>query len=763
MSETEKLVGSIERVTYHNPETGYFVIKVRVKGQSDAVTLVGIHAHVNEGEVIEVSGNWQRHATYGVQFKCESVFIQIPNSIAGIRKYLASGLVHGIGPHFAAKLVDKFGDRVFEVIEKEPQRLIEVEGLGKSRSASLIEAWKTQRAIQDIMVFLHAHGVSTSRAMRIYRMYGDRAMEKVTENPYRLARDIPGIGFRTADEIASHLGISKDSLIRAQAGLLHTLYEKTAEGHCAFPEEMLVAETADLLDVAVERVKEALQYELSSQAMIPEEIRGVRCVYPRSLYYCEVGVSHRVKELLMKPVVWGDYPVEEGFQWLKKNLKIELAPLQRKAVGAALGSKVLVITGGPGTGKTTLIQAILLLLKRRSARILLCSPTGRAAKRLSECTGMTAMTIHRLLGFDSKKGKFVHNRETPLTADCLILDEASMVDSTLMYHLLQALPDSSSLIIVGDVDQLPSVGPGSVLKDFIDSKKIPTVRLTEVFRQASESHIILNAHRINSGLIPKVPAATSSSSKETSSLSDFYFISVPEEKIPKDLVRETPEYEAVKKEARDRQNSKILNLILEVVTHRIPKRFHLDPIQQVQVLCPMYRGTIGADNLNSVLQKSLNPSPSCKIERFGTTFAVSDKVMVSFNDYDKEVFNGDIGRISEIDIEAQKLYVTFDALRIVEFGFSELDILKLAYAVSVHKSQGSEYPAVVLPITMGHYLMLKRNLVYTGVTRGKKLVVLIGSPKALAMAVRAKDQSERWTALSFRLSNLLTEIPGDPP
>jgi len=712
----ERLHGIVERVTFHSEESGYSVLRIKAKGHRELVTVIGFVSSVSPGENIESFGEWVQNKEYGKQFKAKVIRTVAPSTLEGIEKYLGSGMVKGIGPHFAAKLVKAFAFEVFDVIEKEPERLKTVEGIGPKRVERITSAWKDQKVIRSIIVFLQSHGVSTSKAVRIFKTYGEEAVERVQANPYQLARDIHGIGFKSADIIAEKLGITKNSLIRARAGTSFVLMERVQAGHCAYPEEDLLKEASQLLGIQDSILRDAITAEAAEGHLIRESIEGTACLYPAAIHHCEDQVAGLLAAIARGPAPWQKIEADKAIPWVEKQVSLELADLQKDAVKTAVTSKVTVITGGPGTGKSTLTKAILTILKAKNVQIALCSPTGRAAKRLTECTGMEAKTIHRTLGFDPKKGGFTHDRDRPLPIDLLLIDEASMVDIQLMYALLKAVPQKAAVIVIGDVDQLPSVGPGCVLADIIDSGMVPTVRLTQVFRQAAQSRIIQAAHRINEGYLPEL---------EHREASDFYFITSddPEAIVPK---------------------------VIDLVKNRIPQKFGFDPLREIQVLCPMQRGTLGARNLNIELQKALNPTPTARVERFGYSFAVSDKVMVLQNDYDKEVFNGDMGFIRGIDAEEQECLIDFDG-REVLFEFGEMDILQPAYTVTIHKSQGSEYPAVVIPIVTQHYMMLKRNLVYTGVTRGKKLVILIGQKKALAIAIKAIGQDARWTNLKAKL------------
>jgi len=715
---TEYLSGSVDRVTFHSEESGFCVLRVKVKGKRDLITVIGSAASITPGEFIDCIGIWHNDKTHGLQFKANTLKVVPPTTLEGIEKYLGSGMVKGIGPHFAKVLIKAFKEQVFEVIETEPERLKTLPGIGPKRIDKITSAWAEQKAIREIMVFLQSHGVGTGRAVRIYKTYGDDSITKVSENPYRLALDIHGIGFKTADTIAQRIGIAPDSLIRAQAGVRHVLQEFSGDGHCAAYWETLVQEASKLLQIDQPFIEQAIFAEIEAENLVQEEQDGKPVLFLTSLQRAEQGIASSIKRLLDGYPPWADIQPDKAIPWVEQKTGLELSPSQQQAVRLALTSKVLVITGGPGVGKTTLVNSILLSLRAKALNVTLCAPTGRAAKRLSESTGLEAKTIHRLLEFDPQGFGFKRNKDNPLETELLVIDESSMVDVALMNRLLSAVPDKAGLLIVGDVDQLPSVGPGSVLVDIIDSGVVPTVRLTEIFRQAATSRIITNAHRINKGEQPL--------NTEGKELSDFYF-------IPGD----TPE--------------EIHSKLIQVVTERIPKRFNLDPIRDIQVLTPMNRGGLGSHSLNSELQAKLNGAAEPKVTRFGVTFSPGDKVIQTVNNYDKEVFNGDIGRIREIDTEESTLLIEYDG-RSVDYEFSELDEVQLAYATSIHKSQGSEYPAVVIPLAMQHYTLLERNLIYTGVTRGKKLVIIIGQQKALAMAVKNRKATRRLTRLRARLN-----------
>lgn len=742
----EMITGSVERVTFYNPENGYTVLRLlptgkRVPGsdRDGLITVTGNLPEVAPGEHLRLQGQWGNHPKHGLQFQTEVCEQIMPASLAGMRRYLGSGLVKGIGPRLAERIVAHFGMETLSVIEAQPERLGEVPDIGPKRSRLIYAAWQEQKQVKEIMLFLHSYGVSTNLAVKIYKQYGSQALEIVQNDPYRMAQDINGVGFKTADKIAQLLGLPADHPSRIEAGVIYLLGQKTDIGHVYFPSESLLREAAELLGVDSPLVSQALE-RLGSQERIHREtvpfaqtpgrednidvprtqtaetgsVYGLQAVYLTPLYASEVNVSQRLREYIGSwPTCLSDLPA--AFVSIDTNLSEE----QQNAVRTCLNYPVSVLTGGPGTGKTTAIRALIAIVESTGKRYALACPTGRAAKRLAQATGRPASTIHRLLGFTPGEGfKFIAAH--PLEVDLLVIDEVSMLDLILANHLMKAIQPGTHLLLVGDVDQLPSVGAGDVLRDIIDSGTAPVTRLNTIFRQAAHSQIITNAHRINQGRMPDFSGSDQGS--------DFFL-------FPADTQEDAA------------------NWVEDVVCNRIPAKFNLHPRDDIQVLAPMYRGPVGVDGLNARLQARLNPPALMKPEKalFGTIFRVGDKVMQIQNNYDLDVFNGDIGFLFEINSVEHSVTVDFEG-RAVTYDWSDCDQLVLAYAISVHKSQGSEFPVVVLPLVVQHYLMLQRNLLYTAITRARKLCVLVGSRKAIGIAVRNDKVTQRFSALDWRLS-----------
>lgn len=714
----ENLSGLVERVTFHNADNGFCVLRVQVRGKKDLITVVGHVPTIAAGEFVQAAGQWFHDRQHGLQFKAQFITATAPTTVEGIEKYLGSGLIKGIGPVYAKRLVKAFSTDVFQIIEENPEQLRQVSGIGPLRAEKIIKSWADQKIIRDIMLFLHSHSISTARAVRIYKTYGPEAIQIITENPYRLARDVRGIGFISADTIAEKMGIEKTSLIRAQAGISYALTTAMDDGHCGLPKDQLIALCQELLQVPEDLIQQALSLELSSEEVVQEIVDERDCIFLSGLAHAERSIAERLQKLKKGLLPWPFINASSAIDWVEKKTKLQLSQSQKKAVEKALSSKVLIITGGPGVGKTTLVNSILKILEAKKLTIALAAPTGRAAKRLSESAGLEAKTLHRLLETNPAKGGFLKNEQSPLSCDLLVVDEMSMVDVPLMHALLKALPPKTALLLVGDVDQLPSVGPGQVLADLIASHTLPVIELTEVFRQAAESKIITTAHAINHGVIPDLTTSNNTNA-------DFYFVDVQD-----------PETALTK--------------ILKLVKERIPQKFGFSPLSDIQILCPMSRGIIGTRNLNVELQKTLNPPHEHSIQRFGWHYSAGDKVMQIQNNYDKEVYNGDIGIIQKIDAEESEVTIRFDNKDVV-YDFGELDEIVLAYATTIHKSQGSEYPAVIIPLMMQHYTMLQRNLVYTAITRGKKLVILVGQKKALAIAIKQKKDQRRWSTLKDKM------------
>ena len=724
------LEGQIERITYTNEENGFTIAKLKVYGRPDLVTVVGNLMAPTPGEILKLKGEWTNHPKYGEQFKIVHYKTTVPASVYGIQKYLGSGLIKGIGPVMAKRIVKTFGEQTLDIIEDEIDKLEQVTGIGRKRIKMIRKAWDDQKEIRDVMLFLQGHGVSSGYATKIFKQYGDRSIQVVKENPYRLATDIFGIGFVTADHIAERLGFDKNSQLRSEAGILYVLHQLADEGNVYFPFEPLIDKCKEILGVEGEIIVKAVDTIANEKKIVVEkinertgELKKTNRVYLTKFHVTETGIASRIKALLKAPKSIRNFDSSKAASWVQEQLSIDLAENQVQALRSASENKIMVITGGPGTGKTTIINALLKIFSGLKVRIMLAAPTGRAAKRMSEATGYEAKTIHRLLEYSIRKGGFQKDDEHPLECDLIIVDEASMIDTILMYHLLKAIPLKATFILVGDVNQLPSVGAGNVLRDIIASDIIPVVRLNEIFRQAKESQIIVNAHKINNGLLPY---PTPSGPKD-----DFYFI-----------------------EQEDPEN--VLRIILELVSDRVPRRFGFDPVNDIQVLSPMHKGTVGAGNLNLELQRQLNPNED-GVTRGNRAFRTGDKVMQIKNNYDKEVFNGDIGRVTRVDPELREVDISFDGGN-VPYDFTDLDEIVLAYAVSVHKSQGSEYPAIIIPLLTQHYMLLQRNLIYTAITRGKKLVIVVGTRKALAIGVKNDKTRKRYTFLEQRLRS--PDCPG---
>jgi exodeoxyribonuclease V alpha subunit len=720
------LEGTLERLTYQNEENGYTVARLIPRGKNQEVTVVGTLSGVNVGEMLHLEGIWTSHPQYGRQFEVRSYSVHYPATVEGLRKYLGSGLVRGVREATAGRIVDHFGLDILEVIENTPERLREVPGIGAHRARAIAEAWEAQKQIKEIMMFLQGHGVSTSLAVRIYKQYGQNAINVVRSNPYQLARDVYGIGFRTADKIARQMGISLSAPERVQAGMLYALSQLSDEGHCYATRDQLMNESVRLLEVSRALCEEQLALLVRMKEFFAEDAKsgapGEQAIYLPPFFLSERGTASRLRRIQVSAhdrladfqnVEW-----ERAFSWLSEQMPIRLTDQQQDAVRMALTAKVSILTGGPGTGKSTITGSIIKLLRARNRSVLLAAPTGRAAKRLSEATGLEAKTIHRLLEFKpGAQNAFLRDQANPLDADLIIIDETSMVDILLMNHLLGAIDAASHLLLVGDVDQLPSVGPGNVLRDLIASEVIPVTRLDTIFRQAEDSFIIVNAHHINQGEMPVF----------SRSATDFFL-----------FVETDPQ--------------KAANWVVDLVSKRIPEKFGFRSNSDIQVLSPMHRGAVGVSDLNQRLQEALNPPDAGKAEcRNGQrVFREGDRVMQIRNDYDRQIFNGDMGRITSIDLDEKIVQIDFEG-RLVDAEFSQLDEIVHAYAVSIHKSQGSEFPVVVIPLLTQHYLMLQRNLIYTGVTRARKLVVLVGSKQAIAMAVRNDRIADRNTKLSTRL------------
>ncbi|MBM3235012.1 ATP-dependent RecD-like DNA helicase [Candidatus Poribacteria bacterium] len=719
----ETLKGTLERIVYENPETGYTIARfISREYPNELLTVIGNLMSANPGETVLLQGEWVNNPQYGRQFKIEKYETVMPATVVGIKKYLGSGLIKGIGPVMASRIVSHFGMNTLDIIEKSPRKLDQVPGIGPKRVSMIMKAWQEQREIKNIMLFLQSHNVSTSHAVKIYKTYENEAINVVRENPYQLADDIYGIGFKTADTIAQNLGVEKDSPNRIMAGIQYVLNQQADEGHVYLPEEKLVEESCRMLEANEAQARAGIVGLLAKEAIVSDDKghESSDAIYLAPFYYAEVGVANGIARLIQTQVSGQiPYNIERNIGEIERIMGIRLAENQKEAIKKALNYKVMILTGGPGTGKTTTILGIIWLFEKLGRKITLACPTGRAAKRLSEVTGREAKTIHRLLEYSPMGNAFKRNQENPLATDVVIIDEVSMVDLILMNNLVKAIPKTATLIFVGDIDQLPSVGAGNILRDLIDSECVEVVRLTEIFRQAQQSMIITNAHKINKGIFPQLTGPPKR---------DFFFIEA-----------EDPEKAAA--------------LIQDLICRRLPKHYDYHPINDIQLICPMRRGTVGVENFNRLLQDTLNKN-SENLPRGGRNFRIGDKVMQIRNNYDYEVFNGDIGRITNVNLEDQKITITYPE-KAVDYDVADLNELVLAYAITVHKAQGSEYKAVVMPLLTQHYMMLQRNLVYTGITRAKELVVMVGTKKALGMAIRNNQVVKRYTGLVQRLQQAM--------
>lgn len=714
----DTIKGHVEVIIFVQPDNGFTVARLKEEHKKELTVIVGYLPSIQPGEMVVCKGVWKIHPSHGKQFEVADCQVEIPCDLVGIQKYLESGLVKGIGPVFAKKIVDRFGVDTLKVIDEMPERLLEISGLGKGKMERIVECWNQQRSIRKVMIFLRAHGVSPAFAQKIFKAYGDESIEKVSRNPFQLAKDIFGIGFKTADDLAQKLGLPLHSPDRISAGIQFVLWELTNDGHTCYPAKELLPLIKTMLEVDQTLIEEQLNLLCEKKELIREEIDSEPTIWLKTFYAFEQGIAYDLDRLIKSPQTLRAIDIVKACEWVQAKLRISFALQQKEAIQKALADKIHIITGGPGTGKSTITNAILEISSKLTTKILLAAPTGRAAKRLSEITHRKAFTLHALLEWDPLTGGFKRSRDNPLSCDLIVIDEASMIDTPLLFSLLRAIPNGTRVIFVGDIDQLPSVGPGTVLRDLIASGLIGITRLTEIFRQAKGSKIVTNAHRINHGDFPEI---------FTPETSDFHFIEA-----------QTPEA--------------IQHVILQLVAHEIPAKHGLNSIDEIQVLSPMKRGIIGIEMLNEQLQNILNPS-SRPFFRAGKRFHQNDKVMQIRNNYNKKVCNGDIGRIERIDLEEQELIVSFED-KSVSYDFSELDELVIAYAASVHKYQGSECPCIVLPIHTTHFKMLHRNLLYTGVTRGKKQVYLIGTKQAIAIAIHNDQVLKRFTGLGKALKSL---------
>ncbi len=714
----DEIFGYIESVVFSSGEDGFSVARLKEPKKKELTCIVGSMPSIQPGESIRCKGLWKRHPQHGMQFEVKHFELESPADLVGIQKYLESGMIKGIGPAYAGRIVTAFGTDTLHILDKYPERLLEVSGIGAKRIDKIKECWKEQRQIREVMIFLRSHGVSPAFAHKIFKTYGDQSIEKVKNNPYALAKELHGVGFKMADSIARNLGIAEDADVRIDAGIEYVLWELTNEGHVCYPRLEFLPIAKGMLNCEHSVIENRLEHLFKKGHIVKEK----DLIWVKPLYLCETGIARELERLKNGCTCLRAIDVEKALEWVEKKLGIELAPEQKNAVKEAVQGKIHIITGGPGTGKSTITKAILAISEKLTPRILLAAPTGRAAKRMSEITQKKATTLHSLLEMDFKGGGFKKNRQNPLECDLIIVDEASMIDTQLMYHVLKAIPSHARVIIIGDIDQLPSVGPGNVLRDMIASERLAVTRLTQIFRQAAGSRIVTNAHKINAGEMPDLDYAPKS---------DFSFI-----------YAEDPE--------------EILSQIVSLVKTRLTKAFRFHRFDDIQVLSPMRKGIIGCENLNVILQKELNPRPD-PLMHMGRHFCIGDKVMQIKNNYTKDVYNGDVGKIVEINPDDSTVKVVFDE-KSVAYDFSELDEVVLAYAVSIHKYQGSECPCVIIPIHTSHFKLLYRNLLYTGITRGKKLVVLVGSKKAVSMCIKNEEVRKRYSGLKDAIQHLLPQV-----
>lgn len=724
-TDKQRLGGEIERILFHKQEDGFSILAVR--SGKESVTIKGNLLGPKVEESIEAVGHWVSDPKWGMQFQAELIQVVRPTTEKGITNYLASGMIPGVGPSLANVLVNAFGEKTFQVIEEEPERLLKLKGIGKKKLEKIVKSFAEQKAVRDIMAFLQSYDLSTSKAFQIYRKYGNEAIAKISRNPYRLVYDIKGIGFTIADTLAINLGLDRQSPVRAKAGVVHVMQERSSRGHCAIDFESLVKEAIKLLDIPEKTVAEAIHSAIEAQHLVHDSAHGY--LFLPQIYHAEKGIVKHLARIQAAEPSCRVQNAATSLQRAEKTVGLPLDEGQREAAQTVLSNKITVITGGPGTGKTTVLKTILEAISEVDPELKLCAPTGRAAKRMSEATGEEAATVHRTLEFDPMEWDFVRNEEFPLDADIIFTDEFSMMDAPLSHSLLRAIPDHASLVIVGDIDQLPSVGPGNVLRDIIRSQTIPTQRLTKIHRQSESSWISVNAHRANQGERPVIPGKGEKS--------DFFFV-------------------------RNNDPERSLESIKAMITTNIPKHFGLDPMKDIQILTPMHKGEVGTITLNKELQTILNPQGkgAPTIKRNGNIFAVGDKVMQTVNDRKKEIYNGEVGFIEKIDLTEGETIINFDGQRVI-YELTDLDNITLAYATTIHKSQGSEYPAVIIPLTTKHFPMLERNLLYTGITRGKQLVVLVGEERALDIALKTVRSHSRTTLLAERLRVALEEMP-DP-